>query len=83
MENLVLSSGIGYSLAYLRVVLKSISRNMKSADVVLFYHDTSEQVVSHLREYLSTVQVIKPGDHAIRRAISILPRGSILQNFAR
>jgi hypothetical protein len=77
MENLVLSWGVGYSPAYLRAFLKSISRNMKSADVVLFYHDTSEQAVSHLRDYLGTVQVIRPSDHAIRRAISILPRGSI------
>ena len=75
MENLVFSAGYGYPPAYLKAFLQSISCNMKSADVILFYHDTSEQAVSHLRDYLGTVQVIKPNGHAIRRAISFLPRG--------
>jgi hypothetical protein len=48
---------------------------MKAVDVVLFYHDTSEESVSHLREYLDIVQVIKPTDHLVRQAINILPRG--------
>ena len=50
---------------------------MKSADVVLFYHDTSEQTVSRLRGYLKTVQVVKPADHLVRQAINSLPRGKI------
>ena len=78
MENLILSSGYGYPPAYVRTFLKSISRNMKSADVVLFYHDTSKEVVSRLREYLERVQLVKPRDHVVRRAISILPRGKSL-----
>jgi hypothetical protein len=77
MENLVLSSGYGYPPAALRTFLKSISRNMKSADVVLFYHDTSEEAVSRLREYLEVVQLVKPSDLG-RRAISILSRGRSL-----
>jgi hypothetical protein len=48
---------------------------MKNADVVLFYHDTSEQSVSNLREYLATVRVVKPSDNLIRETISTLPRG--------
>jgi hypothetical protein len=76
-ENLVISSGYGYPPAHLGAFLKSISRNMKSADVVLFYHDTSEQTVNHLRNYLDRVKVIKPSDHLVRQAISILPRGRI------
>src|SRR6516225_1636483 len=75
MENLVFTSGYGYPPTYLEAFLKSISRNMKSADIILFYHDTSERVVSHLRDYLKTLQVIKPNGHAIRQAISFLPRG--------
>jgi hypothetical protein len=75
MENLVFSSGYGYHPHLLRAFLKSISRNMKTADVVLFYHDTSEETLSHLREYLGTVRVVRPSDHLVRRAISILPRG--------
>jgi hypothetical protein len=77
-NNLVISSGYGYPPAHLAAFLKSISRNMKSADVVLFYHDTSEQTVSHLRNYLYRVKVIKPSDHVVRQAISILPRGRII-----
>jgi hypothetical protein len=75
MQNLVFTSGYGYPPTYLEAFLKSISRNMKSADVILFYHDTSERVVSHLRDYLETVQVIKPNGHAIRRGISFIPLG--------
>jgi hypothetical protein len=74
-ENLVFSSGYGYPPTYLRAFLKSISRNMKTADVILFYHDTSEHYLSQLREYLSTVRVVKPKGHLVRRAIGLLPRG--------
>src|SRR5262245_10393778 len=74
MENLVFSSGYGYPRTYLTAFLKSISRNMKTADVILFYHDSSEESVSYLRKYLDRVRVIKPSDHLVRRTISILPR---------
>ena len=74
-ENLVFSSGYGYPPNRLRAFLKSISRNMKTADVVLFYHDTSEHCLSQLREYLSTVRVVKPKGQLVRQAISFLPRG--------
>ena len=74
-ENLVLSSGYGYPVEYLQPFLKSIARNMQSADVILFYHDTSEHAVSHLRNFLGRLKVVKPSDHLVRQAISILPRG--------
>lgn len=77
MENLVFSSGYGYPRTYLRAFLKSISLNMNTADVILFYHDTSEQSVNHLRNLCPTVRVVRPSDHLFRRAISILPRGRI------
>jgi hypothetical protein len=77
MENLVFSTGYGYPVAHLQPFLKSISRNMQSADVILFYHDTSEHAVSRLRNYLGTVKVIKPSDHLVRQAITILPLGRI------
>jgi hypothetical protein len=75
VENLVFSTGYGYPVEYLQPFLKSISRNMQSADVVLFYHDTSEHAVNRLRNYLGTVKVIKPSDHLVRQAITILPKG--------
>jgi hypothetical protein len=75
MDNLVFSAGYGYRVEYLKPFLKSISRNMQSADVILFYHDTSEHAVSCLRNYLGTVNVIKPSDHLVRQAITILPKG--------
>jgi len=75
MENLVFSAGYGYPVSSLQPFLKSISRNMQSADVILFYHDTSEHAVSCLRNYLSTVKVIKPSDHQVRQTIAILPQG--------
>jgi hypothetical protein len=78
MDNLIFSSGYGYPPHYLKAFLKSISRNMKSADVILFYHDLSKQTVSHLREYLERIQIVKPCDHSVRQAINSLPRGRIL-----
>src|SRR5690242_18619896 len=78
MDNLIFSSGYGYPPPYLKAFLKSISRNMKSADVILFYHDTSDQAVSHLREFLESVQVVKPRDHLVRQAINTLLRERIL-----
>ena len=74
-ENLIFTCGYGYPPTYLRTFLRSISRNMKAVDVVLFYHDTSEKSVSRLREYLDTVQVVRPTDYRVRQAINILPRG--------
>jgi hypothetical protein len=74
-ENLVFTSGYGYPHTYVRSFLKSISRNMKSADVVLFYHQTSRHCVNQLHEYLGRVRVVKPSGHVVRRAISFLPRG--------
>jgi len=74
-ENLVFSTGYGYPVEYLQPFLKSISRNMPSADVILFYHDTSEHTVTRLRNYLGRLNVIKPSDHLVRKAIDALPRG--------
>src|SRR5215831_14857001 len=62
-DNLILSAGYNYPPEYLRTFLKSIARNMKSADVVLFYHDPLQ--VSSLREYLETVRVVTPSNYSI------------------